>query len=477
MIPAGLYSRVSTSEQAEHGYSIGEQQDRLQKYCDAMGWTVFRSYVDAGFSGANTDRPALQELIRDVRSGKIQKVVVYKLDRLSRSQKDALYLIEDVFLASGCDFVSMSENFDSSTPFGKAALGMIAVFAQLEREQIKERMSMGMAARIKSGKYRGGGNRVPIGYDYRNGVLEVNEFEAMQIRTIYDMYSAGSSPRSIARHLNSSGQIHKYGEWSDAYIRIVLQNPFYLGQQKFRGDWYDANHEPLISQEMFDRCQKVKDQRGTKNAGRESGVVNSYLAGLIFCRKCGSRFERRTLKRKYKDKYYIYPQYACCSRDRRSPKMVKTDERCDAKTWKMDDLDALVFAQIRQLTFDDNFLDQTEKTSPRRSEAVILASEIEKIDAQLLRLMDLYAVGSMPLNLLQEKTEALKQRKDDLQKQIDDIENKALSAPNRRDFAEKVNSFDEVLERGNFDEIRLVLKSLIRRIEIDDDDAYIFWRF
>ena len=108
------YIRVSTAEQAKEGYSVGEQTERLKKYADAMNWDIFKVYTDGGFSGANMDRPALQNMIKDINAGFIDKVLVYKLDRLSRSQKDTLYLIEDVFLSHGCDFVSMNENFDTS---------------------------------------------------------------------------------------------------------------------------------------------------------------------------------------------------------------------------------------------------------------------------------------------------------------------------------------------------------------------------
>ena len=109
-----LYPRVSTQEQATEGYSIEEQIDRLKKYCEAMGWNEYRIYTDAGYSGANTDRPALQEMIRDIKDGKIKRVVVYKLDRLSRSQKDTLELIEDVFLANDCEFEIISLAFISA---------------------------------------------------------------------------------------------------------------------------------------------------------------------------------------------------------------------------------------------------------------------------------------------------------------------------------------------------------------------------
>ena len=175
----GIYVRVSTPEQAVNGHSIDEQIERTQKYCDAMNWTVYKVYTDAGFTGSNTARPAMQNLIKDVRDGKINKVLVYKLDRLSRSQKDTLMLIEDIFLANNVDFVSMSENFDTATPFGRAMIGILAVFAQLEREQIKERMAMGKIARAKQGKFHGSA-KIPIGYDYIDGELVTNEYEKIQ---------------------------------------------------------------------------------------------------------------------------------------------------------------------------------------------------------------------------------------------------------------------------------------------------------
>ena len=150
-----IYVRVSTAEQKMHGYSVGEQIDRLTNFSKALGYDKPQIYNDAGYSGATLDRPALSVLINDVKARKVEKVLVYKLDRLSRSQKDTLMLIEDIFLQNGCDFVSISENFDTSTPLGRAMIGILAVFAQLEREQIKERMSMGREARAKQGKYAG----------------------------------------------------------------------------------------------------------------------------------------------------------------------------------------------------------------------------------------------------------------------------------------------------------------------------------
>ena len=146
MMKGACYVRVSTENQLEN-YSIEEQTERLKAYCLAKDITVTKFYTDGGYSGGNTNRPALQQMLADIRKGGIDTVIVYKLDRLSRSQKDTLTLIEDSFLACHVDFISVSENFDTSTPFGRAMIGILSVFAQLEKDQITERFTMGRIGR------------------------------------------------------------------------------------------------------------------------------------------------------------------------------------------------------------------------------------------------------------------------------------------------------------------------------------------
>ena len=201
-----LYPRVSTQEQAKEGYSIGEQIERLTDYCKAMRWEVYKIYTDPGYSGGNTDRPGLQEMIKDVEAGLIDKVVVYKLDRLSRSQLDTLYLIEKVFLANGTDFVSMSENFDTSTPFGRAMIGILAVFAQLEREQIKERMGMGKEDALDAGKLCPAGRQRHLG-----GLAAVDEHRPPL------MADVGTGQKPVLKRLHAAGA-RQY----DIHLRSLL---------------------------------------------------------------------------------------------------------------------------------------------------------------------------------------------------------------------------------------------------------------
>lgn len=454
----GCYARVSTTEQAMNGHSISEQQDRMQKYADAMGWTVFKVYTDAGFTGANTDRPALQRMIKDIEAGKIDRVLVYKLDRLSRSQRDTLMLIEDVFLANGCDFVSMNENFDTSSPFGRAMIGILSVFAQLEREQIKERMMMGKEARAKQGKF-GGSNHVPIGYDYINGNLVTNEFEKMQIIRIFNEYAGGLTPKKIAQGLNDDGFKHKFGIWREKTVRDILEKRTYLGYTAFNGNWYKGTHEAFIDSDLFETVQGIikKRQLDALRYNRNLGKATSYFGGFLHCAQCGSKYG----KVKSVSNGYRYNYYKCSSKTRHH-------SDCQNRSWRMDTLDSLIFDEIKKLSLEPIKARETIDNSP------VILDKIKSIDDQLERLMDLYSLGDMPLDILQEKIHALNDQKAKLESDLEQQEQEKLSPEDARTL---VDSFESILEHGDFGEIRSVIGALIDMIEIDGDDIIIHWNF
>lgn len=471
----GLYARVSTTEQARDGYSIGEQQKRLKSYCDALGWDNYRVYVDAGLSGASMERPSLQSLIRDVKHGLVNKVIVYKLDRLSRSQKDTLYLIEDVFLANGCEFVSISENFDTSSPFGRAMVGILAVFAQLEREQIKERMMMGLEARAKDGKYIG--SRIPCGYTYLNGKLLVDDFEKMQVVTAFESYRKGMTPKRIAEMLNGSGMHSKYGKWNAETIRTMLSNKVYLGYINFGDKVYKGEHEPIIDKELFDAVQEEHERRRANYINHKRlGKATSYLGGLIYCGCCGAKYSKKTVLRHrisnpYKEYYYV-----CNSRSKRVLELVK-DPNCTNKDWSMEELDRIIFEEVRKLATEPiNNLSNLKGFSRSDSRESVIKSEIEKIDDKLIRLMELFTIDKMPVDILQKKVEDLTEQKENLQEELHRLETipKGIS---QEDAIECSKTFSDVLDRGDFDEIRSVLTSLIDRIVVDGDDITIHWNF
>lgn len=458
-----IYCRVSTQEQAEHGHSIDEQQDRLNKYCAAMNWEDVTPYIDAGFSGASMERPALKKLLKDIRAGYIRNVVVYKLDRLSRSQKDTLYLIEDEFLRNGVDFMSMSENFDTSTPLGRAMIGILAVFAQLEREQIKERIGMGKLARAKLGKYSGSYND-PLGYEYVNGALVVNDYEAMQLREMFKLYIEGNSPQRIAEKLNAKGYRHRYGEWSKHRVRGCLGQRLYIGDIKYQGKCYKGVHEPIIDAETYEIAQEIKKKRQKESNSGQAGVPYSYLGGVLVCGKCGEKYYKRAMNPHRGEKTYHYNFYQCDSRTKGT--------NCKNKRWRMEQLDEIVFTEIKKLSLEPQTYTVNSQATSESKNAELIPARIEKIEGQVEKLIDLYAVGGIPKDALQKKITELTEEKEQLEATLEEIPKDSIEI---EEAVELAGSLADIIENGSLEEVRLVITTLIKKIEINGEDITIYW--
>lgn len=474
----GLYCRVSTTEQAINGHSLEEQADRMQKYCEAMRWDVYRVYTDAGQSGATMNRPALQQMIRDIQAHKIDKVLVYKLDRISRSQKDTLHLIEDVFLANKVEFVSMSENFDTSSPFGRAMIGILSVFAQLEREQIRERMQMGKAGRAKEGRFFGG-RFAPIGYQYADDVLTVDEYEAMQVREIFDRAGRGESIFSIAADLNTRGLKHKNGPWHHQTVRRVLRSRIYTGFISYSGEWHKGTHEPIIPDEQFEDVQRLLDARTKqhKEQNRRIGMANTLLGGFLVCGCCGAKYAKVTIKRTRKDgSVNCRAYYQCNSQSKRTPAQVK-DPNCKNRKWDVDELTDIVLGEIRKLALDPDYIDavQTDGEDDNRTE--IIAAEIAQIENQINRLLDLYTMDGIPAKVVQTRINDLSDQRKRLDAELENAENEKNDRITQEEVQRVIGSFDEVLEAADFEQTRSIIGELIDYIELSGEDIFIHWSF
>lgn len=246
---AAIYVRVSTLSQLD-GCSIEIQKQSAIKYCEAKGYTIYNIYSDNGASASNTNREGLRRLINDINNFDI--VLVYKLDRLSRSQKDTLNLIEDVFYKNKVGFISITESLDTNTALGKATIGMLSVFAQLEREMIRERILMGKIARAEKGKPMAWSpNFIPFGYDYVGNRYVINE-DSEIVRSIFEMYLNGNGIKTIARSLSSKNK-----KWYHSTIKIILTNPVYIGKVRYKGVIYDGLHAPVIPEKTFKKVQNI----------------------------------------------------------------------------------------------------------------------------------------------------------------------------------------------------------------------------
>ena len=485
MKKVAIYVRVSTQDQAKEGYSIPEQLDRLRKFCDAHDWILAEEYVDPGYSGGNTNRPALQKLLKDIRKGIFDTVLVYKLDRLSRSQKDTMTLIEDEFLANNIDFVSMKENFDTGTAIGRATIGFLSVFSQLEKDQIHDRMGMGKEARAKEGKW-GGGSTEPIGYRYNplDNMLYIVEYEAMQVNEAFEQFLHGVPYKTIADNFNKkgysyTGRSNHVGRWDAKRVKYVLTNKLYIGYIRYHDQWFKGVHEPIIDEETFNKAQSLFEQRAKVNEKFKKKRMGqtTYLGGIIYCKHCGGRYARQTGKR-WKD---LEPPlyYMCYSRSHKVPKMIK-DPNCKNKNWRMVELDTIVLDEIKKLSLEPDYIKKIREkeaaSNDPEDKITILKQQIQKIDEQISRFLDLYGIGMFTIEQVSSKVEPLNDQKKDLENELESLTSE-VSVLSEEETREIVKDFGVVFESGDFDKIRLIIDSLIRYIELDNEDVIIHWRF
>lgn len=244
---AAVYTRVSTTEQANEGYSIEEQERRCKAQIESKGWTYVGTYSDPGVSGRTMEREGLKSLMADIDSGKVQAVVIYKLDRLSRKQKDTMTIIEDTLLKNNVALVSLNETLDTTTPWGRAMIGILSSFNQMESENIQMRTSMGREAKVKEGGYAGG--KPPIGYKAVDGELVIVPEEAEIVRLVFELRSENMTLMGIADELNRRGYRTKKGnKFLHSAIQTILNNEdTYRGHYKYGNSGIvNEQHEPIL---------------------------------------------------------------------------------------------------------------------------------------------------------------------------------------------------------------------------------------
>ena len=299
-IMVGIYVRVSTEEQALNGYSIRAQIDKLTSYCKLKDWIVKDIYVDDGISGKNIkDRNELLRLIEDIKNKKIDNVLVYKIDRLTRSTKDLIELV-DFFNSNNCSFNSFTENIDSLSSTGRLFIKIIGTFAEFERENISERVKLGLERKVKEG-YSIASKIISYGYykDKNTKLLCVNQYEAYVVRKIFNMFLYGYSYTGIANYLNRYRVKRCNGRWNYKNVKLILSNPNYIGLVRHginTSDYFEnvGKHIPIISSDVYYKVRSI--------------IKNNCP---LYC-ECGGRvlkkksyyFLRKGKKRKKYIKYY-----------------------------------------------------------------------------------------------------------------------------------------------------------------------------
>lgn len=472
-----LYVRVSTTSQLEEGYSIEEQKAKLESYCDIKDWHIYKVYTDGGFSGSTTERPALEQLIKDAQSKLFDTVLVYKLDRLSRSQKDTLYLIEDVFLKNNIEFVSLLENFDTSTPFGRAVIGLLSVFAQLEREQIKERMQLGKLGRAKAGKSMMWA-KTSYGYNYdkETGSMTINEYEALAVKEIYSSYLAGMSITKLRDKINE--EYPKKPAWSYRTIRGILANPVYCGLNQYKGQTFQGTHKSIISLVDFEQTQRelAKRQQTAKELSNPRPFQAKYmLSGLAQCGYCHAPL-KVILGQKRKDGTR-FKRYECYQRHPRKTKGVTVyndNKKCESGYYDMDLLEHYVLTRISQLQNDPDKIQElfSDDTSPAVDKQAI-QKQIDSLTLKLSKLNDLYLDDRITLDELRTKSSDFIKQRTALEEEIKKASTDKQAG--RKDKIENLLDASSVLEMS-YDNQKVIVRELIDKVQVTSDKIVIRWK-
>lgn len=447
-----LYIRVSTDAQYEEGYSVDAQKEKLKQYCKLKDITDYEFYIDGGWSGSNIERPEMKRLIGEITLGKISSVVVYKLDRLSRSQKDTVFLLEDVFIPNGCNFISLNENFDTTTPYGKAMIGILSVFAQLERENIRERTRMGMYERVKSGLWMGGG-RVPFGYDYdmKKDILVPNE-HANEVKQIFNLYLQGYSSCELSQMFPDVA--------NDSHIRNILSRITYCGKIDFKGEIFEGQHEAIISDELFEKVQTEMQKRSTKHISKSEYL----LTGFVYCGKCGAKMRYQ----KWGKRVVLY----CYSQQSSKPYLIK-DPNCDNKKINSDDLEKLVIADLFERT---GKISKENVGVPITVSAIgVLQNQYNTLSQKIKRLYNLYAETGDELLL-----ETINENKTSLNLLSQQIEREKKSKKTTEEMSETQKTILTLKEKWDIltiKEKRQALKLCISSIIVTDDSININYNF
>lgn len=445
-IKAGLYARVSTDSQLE-GYSIDAQKEFLISYAKSKDYTEFEFYIDGGYSGKDLNRPAIQRLIEDCKNHKIDAVFVFKLDRISRSQRDTLYLIEEVFNKYDVSFISMRENFDTSSPFGKAMIGVLSVFAQLERETILERTRIGLKKRAEAGLWRGGGKiPFPYRYDRNTGTLVPIPEQVELLHKMISLYISGKS-------FNAIGNIVGMDE---SMVETRILSITNTGKVPYRDEVFDGQHEAVVSDELYEEILRVNKVRS-----REKYERHYLLSGKVYCGDCGAKYRYQ----KWGKRLIMY----CYSQQKSKPKYIK-DPNCKNKRWDTFEVEDVVLEELFKMSLDIDLFKKTFNIATVNVKNE-LKTRLEEIKKQINNLLNFIASGIAVDETNKKITE--------LEKEKEMIEEKLISSDQKeKDNKVSLNMIKNLKATWfdmDFDEQRRIIEHLIDKVIVNDNEINIYY--
>jgi len=345
-IKCAVYTRVSTDGQAEVEFNSCESQEiKIHSFIDSQdNMEIFKSYSDPGYTGANLDRPAFNEMIRDIQAGKVNVVIAYKIDRLTRSPKD-FYQIIEVFDKYNVSFISVTERFDTSTPSGRLLRNIMLTFAQFERELISERIRDKLLERAKKGYWNIGST--PFGYKREDKKLVINHDEAKVVKYIFEEFINTGSVYEVYKSLKGKGWNNRKGlPITVEEISKLVRRVVYVGKIEYKGNIYQGIHQPIVSNDIFSAAQSIE----RKKVKRKIVQNNHFFPGMVKCKECGSTMTPVFASKGKIGRKRRYFYYRCTSISKRDISF------CGTRYVSSDRLDTYIISNLRNMLNSEIYL-------------------------------------------------------------------------------------------------------------------------
>ncbi len=491
-----IYARVSTEEQAEHGYSIDAQLDTLRSYCNLHQKTIVGEYVDRGVSGKSIEgRFELQKLLRDANQGLFDEVLVWKINRISRRTIDLLKIVDELSQQK-ITFRSFSENFETETAMGKFALQMLGAVGELERNTIVDNVKMGMRQRARTGQWNGGkvlgyrSSQAVLGQRHRrDSTLEVVPEEAAIVRKIFDLYASGKGLKSIANQLNREGCLTKRGNaFSTDSIKQIILNPVYVGKIRFNQfeNWnerrrkgkndspiiVDGDHEPIISEELWEKVQLLQKSKAVATSRTFDGKYT--LTGLMRCPQCGAAMVASRTINKLKDGTRIVRRYYSCGNFKSKGSSV-----CRANSIKAYYAESFVYHRIKEVINNEHILldiissmNQQRKgnTAPLQEELKHIHQKVDSIEGKRQKYFGLFEDELVDRETLSNRLDELRAERERLLARKSEIEwelgNDSSQLIDFEYVRATLGQLDQILGKAPTEQIKALLHLIIKQISV-----------
>ncbi|HKS78084.1 MAG TPA: recombinase family protein [Gaiellaceae bacterium] len=463
-----IYTRISTDEENQPT-SLHSQRERLEAFCKTQeGWRIVAHKQDQS-TGTKLDRPGLQAALDLARSGQIDMLLVYRVDRLSRKVRQLAQLTEEL---DSLDIVlkSATEPFDTGSAAGRMMLQMLAVFAEFEHATIVDRISAGIERRAKEGRWFGG--RPPFGYTFssEDRVLVPDPVKAPVVQRVFDLYARKRlGTRTIAQQLRDEGAPAPSAGWGHPAVHWIINNPTYVGKIRWRDKVFDGVHEPLVDEFTFAKAQAIMRERG-EHAKRRGNASDFILSGLLRCGKCGKAYIGMSANGNGGRYHY----YACSGRQKYGPKA------CDGERLPREKIEDAVINQLAALYRDEQVIGDAltranadaERRRPEFERRLVsITAEITRAEQALERYYEAFEQGKLTAERCEDRLARLQSRLDDLRVQEAELSlaapHEAAQAATAAEVAEIANVLEAVASEGDPRKAKALLQLLIEELRVN----------